>query len=89
MALGGDMNDLKLHYILSAKDDKIFGNIDQANLGTWTNFQTTLGVTAKDLEASLQSHLKKYIDIVNADLKNGIKIPNIFGVSYKDANISY
>jgi len=38
LALGGDLNDVKLHAILQSKSNKIFGKIDQDNLGTWTNF---------------------------------------------------
>ena len=38
LALGGDMNDIKLHADLHASKNQIFGKIDQDNLGTWTNF---------------------------------------------------
>lgn len=53
LALGGVQNDAELHFLLKGKDSTLSGNIDKETLGTVTEFQTTLDVDSKTLEAHL------------------------------------
>lgn len=83
------MDDMEVHAILSSKDGKLFGDIDKHDLGTWSDFSTTLGVTAADMEAGLQKLADQYIGIANTALAAGIVIPSVAGITVTDVDFGF
>ena len=48
------MDGVKAHAVLSSDKGAIKGKIDTANLGTWKDYSTTLGVSQQEMQAGLQ-----------------------------------
>lgn len=74
---------------LHSQDGKIFGQITKSSAGTIdsTGFQTTLGLTAAQLQNELQTQIDTAITDLNLNLTAGVVIPTIMGIDVSDVEI--
>jgi len=87
-AIQAEFDGIDLLTLIYAKDGALYGSVSKSSLGTITNFQTTLGLTADQVLAELQGFLDKYVSQANAALADGIVIPKVFGFDVSDVEIS-
>lgn len=66
-------------------DGVIFGDFNTANIGTISsNFRSAIsGMTAASLQAEIQKVVDENVALLNVDLKNGVTIPTLFGITGK------
>jgi len=65
------------------------GNISKSSVGTVSNFQTTLGMTADQFQTELQNNMNKYITEANTALAAGVPITKIGPVDVHDLEINF
>jgi hypothetical protein len=87
-ALKFELHDINWAGILNVAKGMLKGAISTSSMGTISNFETTLGITADYfLTTELQGFINSNIDTLNANLTAGIPIPNFMGVDASDLEI--
>jgi hypothetical protein len=67
-------------------DGVVFGDFNTANIGTIAagSFRSAIsGMTAASLQAGIQKVVDTNVALLNVDLKNGVTIPTLFGITGK------
>lgn len=89
VALEGQLDDIHYGAFIKAVDGLLTGKISIHEVGTLSNFQTSLGMTGSAFTIELQNNINKYIDEANVDLAKGIQIENLFNVSISDVEVNF
>jgi len=75
---------------LHSDSGKIFGKVTEASSGTvGADFQTTLGITAAQLQSEIQNYVDTTVSALNIELADGVVIPSIMGIDVSDVAIDF
>jgi len=88
VAIQAEFDAIAVDALLSSTSGKIFGKISQSTLGSISNSQNSLGLTAEQLLAELQNVITTNVDVANTELAAGIAIPTILGVNVSDVELN-
>jgi hypothetical protein len=90
VALIAEFNDFAGKGNLYSKAGSLFGNLGLASAGSiGSNFTTTLGLTADQVLAELQTLIDTEIAVVNQLLAAGIAVPTIKGIDLSDFELDF
>lgn len=88
-AIDTEFNDIEMAAFLNVKGGAFFGSISKSSVGTLSNFQTSLGITAEQLLAEVQGSVTDNVARLNTDLAAGVPIPEIAGLNLSDLELSW
>jgi hypothetical protein len=88
VAIQGQLDGMKVAGLLNGKSGALYGNLSMHSIGTLSNFQTTLGISAADFSTQFQGLVDSYATEANTALAAGVKIPTVFGISISDFELN-
>jgi peptidoglycan hydrolase-like protein with peptidoglycan-binding domain len=88
VAIQAEFDSIALDSLLTSTSGVIFGHVSKNSLGSISNFQSSLGMTADQLLAELQGEVDTVFTQLNANLTAGITIPTIFGINVSDVELN-
>jgi hypothetical protein len=74
---------------LNAVPGMLHGSISKSSIGTVSNFQTTLGMTAAQFQAEVQGNMDKYISEANAKLTAGLPLTKVGPVDVSNVEFNF
>lgn len=89
VAAAGQLDNIDFAAFINAVDGVLKGSISKSSIGTLSNFQTTLGITADQFLSAAQTNINNYIAEANSDLATGIQVTSVFGVDIHDVEINF